>query len=225
MNALLPWQKKRAYAKIANACTLSKAHVLEDQFVAAGADVIATQEGRAPASVSQEGHSYTMMRAAAFEDGSRGVQIWTRHGLLIKTREAIAARFMFAIISKKGVDVGIASAHGPQLLAPVAERAAWRGFLGAKVTPFRQTHANPWHARADIHGRAESVLSAMFGPAATSGGNDNGARVRELAGQQQMMVANARGPEAGHAWTSSHGTQARVDFISVPVEHVDDIEH
>ena len=66
VNTLLPWQEKCAYAKIANACMLSKVQLLEDQFLAAEMDVIAVQEGRANATVRKEGSSYTMMCAAAF---------------------------------------------------------------------------------------------------------------------------------------------------------------
>ncbi|CAK0796349.1 unnamed protein product, partial [Prorocentrum cordatum] len=103
--------EKCSHAKVANACLLRKVQLLEDQFCAAELDVIAAQEGRADMSVSKEGTLYTMMCAAACEGGSCGVQIWARHGLTVKTREAPSARFMFAFLSKKGIDFGIVSAR------------------------------------------------------------------------------------------------------------------
>eukprot|EP00959_Pyramimonas_sp_CCMP1952_P004686 98212-Pyramimonas_sp.AAC.1 len=102
---------------------LSKVQLLEDQFCEAELDVIALQEGRADVSVSKEGALYTMMCAAACEDGSCGVQIWARLGLAVKTWEAPSARFMFAVLSKKGIGFGIVSAHAPHLQAPPADRA------------------------------------------------------------------------------------------------------
>eukprot|EP00959_Pyramimonas_sp_CCMP1952_P106932 2235081-Pyramimonas_sp.AAC.1 len=190
---------------------LSKVQLLEDQFVTVGADVIGIQEGRAPASLSKEGHSYTMMSAAANDDGSCGVQIWVRHGLLVKTWEVVSPRLMFAIVAKRGVDFGVVSGHAPHLLAPEIERNDWWDLFGSKVSHWRRRYAIPWYICADTNGRVGSVLSPMIGISSPSVENDNGTKVRQFAEQQHMMIANTWGPEAGHTWTSPRGAQARVD--------------
>eukprot|EP00959_Pyramimonas_sp_CCMP1952_P406023 8509278-Pyramimonas_sp.AAC.1 len=63
----------------------------------------------------------------------------------------------------------------------------------------------------------------MIGTTAPSCENSNGTHVREFAEQQQMMIANTWGPDAGHTWTSSYGPQALIDFIFVPVEQFADV--
>ena len=225
MNTLLPWQERCAYAQVANACLMTKVQLLEDQFTAAGFDFVGIQEGRAPAAQSKEGHSYTMLTAPAYEDGSCGVQLWARLGVRVKTWEAYSPRLMFAIICKRGVDFGVIVGHAPHSAAPKESRDAWWDALSSKCTKLRTSYDLEWFVLLDANGKVGSVPSPMIGPVSPEREKENGMQLRLFADDHEMMVSNTWGPESGFTWTSSKGTRSRIDYVIQPFSLERQVHH
>ena len=217
MNTLLPWQEKRAYAQVGNACMMSKVQLLEDQFALAELDFVGVQEGRASASQSKAGHSYTMPTAPACEDGSLGVQLWVRFGIVVPAWEAFSPRLMFGLLCKRGVDFGVLVGHAPHSLASQSIRNAWWDTLSVTCSRLRTLYSCEWFVMLDANGRVGSVASPLIGPSQPEVENENGAQLRQFATDQMLLVANTWGPDAGYTWTSSKGTRSRIDYVLVPL--------
>ena len=119
---LHPHQEERAYAKVSGVCLLGKVQILEEQFALDELDVVGVQEGRSKLTEVKQGHTYQMAAAAAYGDGSAGVQLWVRHGISIINWREFNPRLMFGIVRKRSVDMGYIVAHAPHMHASDSDK-------------------------------------------------------------------------------------------------------
>ena len=131
--------------------------LLEEQFPHAGIEVIGIQEGRSKTTQQKDGHSYVMLTAAAYDDGASGVQIWVMRGIQVRIWNVLTPRIMFAIISKKGVDMGFICAHAPHMKAGEEIKQKWWVELDNGTSKLLARYKVSWTCLIDSNGRTGSV--------------------------------------------------------------------
>ena len=187
--------------------------MLEVQFFEHHLDVIGIQEGRSPHTEQTEGQHYAMYAAAAAADGSLGVQAWVKHGVPVLSWHVTSTRVMYVIAGRAGYEVGYLVAHAPHSMMPEALRLTWWADLTALLVQLVARFRIPWVLLIDANGRVGSAASPVIGPSNPELENPNGCSLRTLAEQIGLMLNNTWGP-GGHTWTSTFGTQHRIDYIA-----------
>ena len=163
VRTLLPHQEGRAYARVSGAVLLSKVTLLEEQFSAAGLDIVGIQEGRARASLERRGVAYTMLTAPADEYGALGVQLWLAVRFQVEAWLALSPRLLWAVVRAGPLLAGFLVAHAPTETAPAEQKEEWWETLSATMHGLRQQHPLPWTVLFDANARVGSAPSPCIG--------------------------------------------------------------
>ena len=211
---------------------LGRAQLLEGQFNAHGLDIVCIQEGRTADDQIRAGATYDMYIAGAL-DGSYGSQVWIRRGIHAEVimANAVTPRIMTVAARLRGHEpIAIVSAHAPCLLSPPAARGAfWCELTRAAAALRTRWPSATLVVGIDANARVGSAASPHIGHAAPDVENDNGACLRHFLDQLELFAHNTF-VDAGHTWTSGHGTTSRIDFMcascmpSAPARVLDTIE-
>ena len=214
--------------------------LMQEQCDAAELILIGLQETRLPKSTSFASTKFLVMSAACDGAGQGGCALWVnRHrpyGYAPDGTPLFAQRkhlfvvmadpqLLFVRLQAPGLQLLIVVGHGPHSRRPEEERLAWWSRLHSLTASFIKPSEHLM-LLLDANARVGTVQSPSIGPTGAEKQTHNGALFHGFLSAWQLCLPCTLGKHEGpHAtWQSPLFTQARIDFVAVPLEWLEQVD-
>ena len=209
---------------------------LQAQFSKAAHHIIGVQECRTQGAHTRHSTSHFVFQSGAHADGSRGCELWIdksqayahsrhQHFRFAAAHFHIASysdRRIMAIIKAPHLQLRVLVLHAPHQGIDSAECRQWWNDVSNLV----QTAAShlPLVILGDLNAKVGSVNSDSIGEYGAEEENTNGHMLHSFMIANNMwapstFASHHSGPHA--TWTSSSGTESRIDYILLPMSWIE----
>ena len=213
--------------------------LMQDQCDAAGLTLVGLQETRLPKSASFASTKYFVMSAACDKAGQGGCALWVnRHRpyghaadgapLFLQRKHLFVVmadpQLLFVRLQAPGLQLLVVVGHGPHSRRSEEERVAWWGRLHSLTASFIKPSEHLM-LLVDANARVGSVQSPSVGPDGAEKQTHNGALLHSFLSAWQLCLPCTLGKHEGSqaTWQSPLLTQARIDFIAVPLAWLEQV--